>query len=204
MTLNSSVVVPSNTLNSSGASKELYSVSKLQFVLPQFIFFQFNSTSLSQASAPLSKLHYGSVIVWSCPTCCVASLRAVPVGCISYKSVYCVTFGHLQKGTNQIYDDDDDDGSHEAPNSQTACLCLHGQAPDYRTRSWITVSTVCSRSRLRTATVGQLLAPSIHTGTFGSRGVSFSCTTAWNALPNYLRQMQHVSIFTFKNHLKTS
>ena len=72
MTLNSFVVVPSMTLNSSGASKEWYSVSKLQFALPQFIFF-----------------------VWLYPTCCVASLRAVPVGCISYKSVYCVTFGHL-------------------------------------------------------------------------------------------------------------
>ena len=86
MTLNSSVVVLSMTLNSSGTSKERYSVSKLQFALPQVIFF-----------------------VWSYPTCCVASLRAVPVGCISYKSVYCITFRHLYKGTNQIYDDDDDD-----------------------------------------------------------------------------------------------
>ena len=65
---------------------EWYSVSKLQFALPQFIFF-----------------------VWSYPTCCVSSLRAVPVGCISYKPVYCVTFGHSVEGTNQIYDDDDDD-----------------------------------------------------------------------------------------------
>ena len=36
--------------------------------------------------------------VWSYPTCCVASLRAVLVGCISYKPVYCVTFGHSVEG----------------------------------------------------------------------------------------------------------
>ena len=81
--------------------------------------------------------------------------------------------------------------------------CLHGQAPDYLTRLCIPVSTVCGRSRLRSATVGQLLTPSIHTETFGSRGFSFSCPTAWNALPDYLKHMQHVSTFTFKKHLKT-
>ena len=49
-----------------------------------------------------------------------------------------------------------------------AYKCLHGQAPDYLTRSCIPVSTVCGRSCLRSATVGQLLTPSIHTETFGS------------------------------------
>ena len=68
-----------------------------------------------------------------------------------------------------------------------AYKCLHGQAPDYLARSCIPVSTVCGRSRLRSATVGQLLTPSIHTETLGSRGFSFSCPTAWNALPDYLK-----------------
>ena len=76
-------------------------------------------------------------------------------------------------------------------------------APDYRTRSCIPVSTMRGRSRLRSGTVGQLLTPSIHTETFGSRGFSFSCPTAWNTLPDYLKQMQHVSIFSSEKHLKT-
>ena len=68
-----------------------------------------------------------------------------------------------------------------------AYKCLRGQAPDYLTRSCIPVSTVWGRSRLRSVTVGQLLTPSIHSETFGSRGFSFSCPTAWNALPDYLK-----------------
>ena len=84
-----------------------------------------------------------------------------------------------------------------------AYKCLHGQAPDYFTRSCILVSTVCGRSRLRSATVRQLLTLSIHTETFGSRGFSFSCPTAWKALTDYPKHTQHVSIFTFKKHLKT-
>ena len=84
-----------------------------------------------------------------------------------------------------------------------AYKCLHGQALDYLTRSCIPVSTVCGQSHLRSAMVGQLLTPSIHTETFGSQGFSFSCPTAWNALPDYLKHMQHVLIFPFKKHLKT-
>ena len=62
MTLNSSVVVLSMTLNSCGAIEEMIFWVSLQF-------------------APRCTDDFP---VWSCPTCCVASLRAGPVGCILY------------------------------------------------------------------------------------------------------------------------
>ena len=64
MTLNSSVVLIM-TLNWSGTNNILW--VWLQFAPPRLIFF-----------------------VWSYPTCCVASLRAGPVSCISY--ITCTLF----------------------------------------------------------------------------------------------------------------
>ena len=111
MTLNSSVVVLSMTLNSIGASKEWFSVSELQFVLPQLI-----------------------VFVWSYLTCsCVAGLRAVSVGCscifrIKSVSILCHLWTSV-KGIDQIFDDDADDGDGRIWRTRTFNPCWRHEGP---------------------------------------------------------------------------
>ena len=45
--------------------------------------------------------------------------------------------------------------------------------------------------------------PAIHTETSGSRGFSYDGPTAWNGIPDYLKQMKDVSLANFKKHLKS-
>ena len=71
---------------------------------------------------------------------------------------------------------------------------LYGQAPQYLARHCIPVSTVIGRSQLRSASSGQLLVLSIRTKTFGTRGLPFSCPSAWNKL----LKNQNVALSTFR------
>ena len=57
------------------------------------------------------------------------------------------------------------------------------------------------RSQLRSASSGQLLVPFIKAKTFGNRGFSFSCPSAWSKLPSTLKN-QNVPLSTFRTQLK--
>ena len=86
--------------------------------------------------------------------------------------------------------------------STLAYKCRHGCAPAYLSNMCTPVANIPSRSHLRSAAEGNLTVPRTYTATFGPRGFSVSCPSAWNALPSEIKD-DKLSIGSFKNLLKT-
>ena len=80
--------------------------------------------------------------------------------------------------------------------------CLHGQAPRYLADHLTPASDVASRLRLRSANRQQLLVPRCRLDTYGRRAFFIAGPTAWNSLPNELRDPMRGSD-SFKQFLKT-
>ena len=79
---------------------------------------------------------------------------------------------------------------------------LHGMAPEY-------ISELChrdinnaARSRLRSATHGDLQLPITWTQ-FGDRAFAVAGPRAWNSLPSALRSKNSLTLTSFKSLLKT-
>ena len=83
-----------------------------------------------------------------------------------------------------------------------AFRCLSGSAPRYLARCCVPVSSIASRSHLRSAAAGELTVPTCNTKTIGPRAFMVSCPTAWNALPSELRE-RNLSLAVFRKKLKT-
>ena len=84
--------------------------------------------------------------------------------------------------------------------------CLHGTAPDYLARHLISTSTVPRRTRLRSATAGQLVVPFVPSKTIGSnRSFAYCAPVTWKQLHKLSPGLcdPTVSLATFKKHLKT-
>jgi len=84
------------------------------------------------------------------------------------------------------------------------CTVMHSAAynitPEYITDILLPVSDVAGRSHLRSASNGDYVIPRTRTSV-GSRAFSVAGPTAWNNLPQTLRDIE--STDTFKKHLKT-
>ena len=86
--------------------------------------------------------------------------------------------------------------------STLAYKCRHGCAPAYLSNMCTPVANIPSRSHLRSAAEGNLTVQRTYTATFGPRGFSVSCPSAWNALISEIKD-DKLSIGSFKNLLKT-
>ena len=80
--------------------------------------------------------------------------------------------------------------------------CIHKSAPGYLSRHCTSVSSLPSRSQLRSAAAGQLVVPFSKTKTLGDKGFVISGPSTWNSLSSELHD-QTMSLFSFKKHLKT-
>ena len=84
----------------------------------------------------------------------------------------------------------------------TVYRCLHGTAPIYLSDYCVRLSETQSRtSRNRAAISGNLVIPRTRLRTYGQRSFAVSGPTAWNSLPEHLKN-EH-SFSTFKSKLKT-
>ena len=83
-----------------------------------------------------------------------------------------------------------------------AYRCQRNLAPNYLAEYCIPVNSVSGRSRLRSATTGELIIPPCSTKRLGPRAFAVSCPSAWNSLPPVLRG-QDTGLLTFKRELKT-
>jgi hypothetical protein len=83
--------------------------------------------------------------------------------------------------------------------------CLAGSAPHYL-RSYCTpVSSLPSRSSLRSSARGHLVVPRVRTSMAQSRSFAIVGPTSWNRLPQFLRaDLLSISFDQFRKHLKTS
>jgi len=77
---------------------------------------------------------------------------------------------------------------------------MNGPAPSYIKELCVPVTTVATRSALRSAARGDLIVPRTRRQ-LGNRAFSVAGPTAWNSLPRDIRTAQTIS--TFKNLLKT-
>ena len=84
----------------------------------------------------------------------------------------------------------------------TVRWCLQGNAPQYLVDCCKPTTDVASRQRLRSATRHQLIVPRHRRTKFGRRAFSVAGPTAWNSLPDYLRDLS-LSEDTFKRSLQT-
>ena len=80
--------------------------------------------------------------------------------------------------------------------------CLNNLAPDYLANYYVPVASVSGRSRLRSATAGELITPTCLTKTMNPRAFAFSCPSSWNSLPSDLGVLG-LSLAVFKKKLKT-
>jgi len=80
--------------------------------------------------------------------------------------------------------------------------CLHGQALRYLADHLITSSDVASWLRLHSANQHQLIVPRCQLNTYGRRAFFIAGLTAWNSLPDELRDLACGSD-SFKQFLKT-
>ena len=80
--------------------------------------------------------------------------------------------------------------------------CLHGIAPKYTMDLCRPVSAIEGRYHLRSAARGQLDVPRPKMSTYGRRAFSYVGRSAWNSLPNYLKDSS-LTLVTFKRSLKT-
>lgn len=83
-----------------------------------------------------------------------------------------------------------------------AYKCQHELAPIYLSEMLTPVANLPYRSHLRGAARGDLEVPLTRTVTIGPRGFSFACPSAWNTLPNSLKD-KSLTLFSFKKQLKT-
>ena len=79
---------------------------------------------------------------------------------------------------------------------------LRGNAPQYLVNCCKSTTDVASRQRLRSASRHQLIVPQHRRSKFGRRLFSVAGATAWNSLPDYLRDPS-LSEDTFMRSLKT-
>ena len=84
----------------------------------------------------------------------------------------------------------------------TVHRCLQGNAPRYLVDCCKSTADVASRQRLRSASRHQLIVPRHRRTTFGRRAFSVAGPSAWNSLPDYLRDLS-LSEDTFRRLLKT-
>ena len=80
--------------------------------------------------------------------------------------------------------------------------CLQCNAPQYFVDCCKSTTDVASRQRLRSASRHQLIVPRHRRTKFGRRAFSVAGLTAWNSLPDYLRDPS-LSEDTFRRSLKT-
>jgi len=84
------------------------------------------------------------------------------------------------------------------------CVLMHavetGTTPEYISDMVKPVSVLEGRTHLRSATLGLYDIPRTRTH-IGSKAFSVAGPTAWNSLPQSIRNIK--SAFTFKHHLKT-
>ena len=64
------------------------------------------------------------------------------------------------------------------------------------------MAAVPGRMQLRSAARGDLVIPATLTKTIVTRGFSYACPLAWNALPMHLKDPS-ITFTTFKKQLKT-
>ena len=79
---------------------------------------------------------------------------------------------------------------------------LHGIAPKYMMDLCRPVSVIKGCSHLRSAARGQLDVPGPKLSTYGRRAFSYASQSAWNSLPNYLKDSS-LTLVMFKRLLKT-
>jgi len=85
----------------------------------------------------------------------------------------------------------------------TVHRCLNSLAPAYLTELCIPITQSRSSCRLQSSYCNRLAVPSVKLShSIGSRSFSVSGPSAWNALPDYLRNPT-LSIDVFKRYLKT-
>jgi hypothetical protein len=80
--------------------------------------------------------------------------------------------------------------------------CSDGSAPSYLRRLLTPVSSLPSRSHLRSSAAGDLTVPRFSCSTFGPRAFAISAPCAWNSLPSSLK-CANCSLPTFRKKLKT-
>ena len=80
--------------------------------------------------------------------------------------------------------------------------CLHGIAPKYMMNLCWLVFTIEGRSHLRSAARGQLDVPRPKLSPYGRMTFSYAGPSAWNSLPNYLRD-NCLTLVMFKRSLRT-
>jgi len=78
---------------------------------------------------------------------------------------------------------------------------LHGMAPAYLEELCRPVSDIDGRRHLRSACRGLLDVPRVKLSTYGRRSFSYAGPSAWNALPDYLKNST-LSLSVFKKQLK--
>ena len=83
-----------------------------------------------------------------------------------------------------------------------AYKCQHNLAPTYLSELIVPVSSIESRSHLRSSSSGNLIVPRFSTATFGPRGFAVSAPMAWNVLPSELK-CADAGLVTFRKKLKT-
>jgi len=84
----------------------------------------------------------------------------------------------------------------------TVHRCLQHKAPQYMKDCCIHTSDIGRRQHLRSAGCRQVLVPRHRRSVFGRRAFSVAGPTAWNSLPDYLRDPSR-SVDSFRRDLKT-
>jgi len=84
----------------------------------------------------------------------------------------------------------------------TVHRCLRGNAPQYLVDCCKSTTDAVSRQRLRSASRRQLIVPRHRRTNFRRRAFTVAGPTAWNSLPDYLRDPS-LSKDTFRRLLKT-
>jgi len=80
--------------------------------------------------------------------------------------------------------------------------CLTGSAPQYLKAYCIPVSSIPSRSTLRSSARGHLVVPRTRTSMTQSRSFAIVGPSNWNKLPQYFRYLFPISFDQFRRHLK--
>ena len=79
--------------------------------------------------------------------------------------------------------------------------CQHGMAPAYLEELCWPVSDIDGRRHLRPARRGLLDIPRVELSTYGRRSFSYTSPSAWNALPDYLKNST-LTLSVFRTQLK--
>jgi len=79
--------------------------------------------------------------------------------------------------------------------------CLQGLGPDYFSSDFTSVSDLCPRQRLRSASTAALVVPATRHSTLGDRAFPVIAARLWNSLPDDITTA--TSLVTFRHQLKT-